>query len=331
MLSINPKDPLRKGTIFRNGTNYTKNSNTSLESPSGNQLISNFSNTLGSKRGDAKYEAIARNLNKPQAIDEQKNFELFMEQMRIYNRKKRIQSIVNLPKKLVPTKPNFISGKLTRNVTKNIRSYVRAEISNIEQGPVSLPIFEERKRICGECPHKKQVKGYKDPLGFCTKCGCGANPRAQLTVKLKLPATSCPLDKWGRIHGHLRRLLGQNKIYTKPKKRKGNLMAEYNRVLPMFAGQGFTQGAAPKGILVTNGEVHCKDRYDTGFTLEEPMTVKSSQFMQKKLLRLLALATDFFEKNTELFLKTGIYNVDVNPKISPIITADRPNTLLCIP
>jgi len=45
-------------------------------------------------------------------------------------------------------------------------------------------------------------------------------------------------------------------------------MAEYNKVIPMFAGQGFTQGAAPKGILVTNGEVHCKDRYDTGFTLE---------------------------------------------------------------
>ena len=201
MLSINPKDPIRKGTIFRNGTNYTKNSNTSLESPSGNQLISNFSNALGSKRGDAKYENIARNLNKPQAIDEQKNLELFMEQMRIYNRKKRIESIVNLPKKLVPTKLISLLANLPEMTLKNIRNYVRAEISNIEQGPVSLPIFEERKRICGECPHKKQVKGYKDPLGFCTKCGCGANPRAQLTVKLKLPATSCPLGKWDESTG----------------------------------------------------------------------------------------------------------------------------------
>jgi len=100
----------------------------------------------------------------------------------------------------------------------NVKKYIKAELSKIEQGPVSLPIYEERKKICGECPHRKYVDGYKDPLGFCTKCGCGANPRAQLTVKLKLPATSCPLDKWGEstgiyegFWGRIRYILSRNK------------------------------------------------------------------------------------------------------------------------
>ena len=100
----------------------------------------------------------------------------------------------------------------------NVKNYAKAELSKIEQGPVSLPIYEERKKICGECPHRKYVDGYKDPLGFCTKCGCGANPRAQLTVKLRLPATSCPLDKWGEskgiyegFWGRIRYILSRNK------------------------------------------------------------------------------------------------------------------------
>ena len=103
----------------------------------------------------------------------------------------------------------------------NVKKYIKAELSKIEQGPVSLPIYEERKKICGECPHRKYVEGYKDPLGFCTKCGCGANPRAQLTIKLKLPATSCPLEKWGEskgiyegFWGRLRYILSRNKKGT---------------------------------------------------------------------------------------------------------------------
>ena len=102
---------------------------------------------------------------------------------------------------IIPRKVKIFILNLPVLSPKNIYSYLRAEYSNIEQGPVSLPVYEERKRICGECPHRMFPEGYHDPLGFCTECGCGANPRAQLTIKLKLPATSCPLDKWGESTG----------------------------------------------------------------------------------------------------------------------------------
>ena len=112
-------------------------------------------------------------------------------------------------KNIVPTKIKTIFTNLPIITPKNIYKYLRAEVSNIEQGPVSLPVYEERKKICGECPHRMFPDGYHDPLGFCTKCGCGANPRAQLTVKLKLPATSCPLGKWDEAPGIYEGLWGR--------------------------------------------------------------------------------------------------------------------------
>jgi hypothetical protein len=119
-------------------------------------------------------------------------------------------------KNIVPTKIKTIFTNLPVITPKNIYKYLRAEVSNIEQGPVSLPVYEERKKICGECPHRMFPDGYHDPLGFCTKCGCGANPRAQLTVKLKLPATSCPLDKWGESTGIYEGLWGRIRyIFTR--------------------------------------------------------------------------------------------------------------------
>ena len=119
--------------------------------------------------------------------------------------------------------PNILPAKLTTILNnmptltpKNIYRYFRAELSNIEQGPVSLPVYEERKKICGECPERMFPEGYSDPLGFCTKCGCGANPRAQLTIKLKLPATSCPLGKWDESPGIYEGLWGRIRyIFTR--------------------------------------------------------------------------------------------------------------------
>ena len=117
---------------------------------------------------------------------------------------------------ILPTKLMTIFNNMPTFTTKNIYKYFRAELSNIEQGPVSLPVYEERKKICGECPKRMFPEGYSDPLGFCTECGCGANPRAQLTVKLKLPATSCPLGKWDEAPGIYEGLWGRIRyIFTR--------------------------------------------------------------------------------------------------------------------
>tara|TARA_R110002012_G_scaffold157483_1_gene318628 strand:+ start:7399 stop:8109 length:711 start_codon:yes stop_codon:yes gene_type:complete len=117
---------------------------------------------------------------------------------------------------VIPLKVKTFIINLPIMTPKSIYSYLRAEYSNIEQGPVSLPVYEERKRICGECPKRMFPEGYTDPLGFCTECGCGANPRAQLTVKLKLPATSCPLGKWDEASGIYEGLWGRIRyIFTR--------------------------------------------------------------------------------------------------------------------
>jgi hypothetical protein len=201
MLSLNPKDIFNKNTIFRNGTLYEKDSKVGLDKPDANELISNFSSTLGSKRGSEEYVQIASSRNVLKAQEKEKNVKIFN---RYVKREKFIQKLrapILFGKRLVPMKFVSFIRNLPEFTTKNIKSYIRAEVSNINQGPVSLPVYEERKKICGACPHRTYAEGYKDPLGFCTKCGCGANPRAQLTIKLKLPATSCPINKWGESKG----------------------------------------------------------------------------------------------------------------------------------
>lgn len=105
---------------------------------------------------------------------------------------------------------------------KNMVNYLKAEQSLATQGPVSLKVYEERKKICGECPHRKMHDKVPDPLGFCTKCGCGANPRARLTNKIKMPQTSCPLGKWDTSTGIYKGVVGKlrHKLTSKSKREK---------------------------------------------------------------------------------------------------------------
>ena len=196
MLHLNPENNKKEGTIFRNGVNYSTSSDakTNLGKPNPKVLIANYTNKLGAKRGSSHFKKLS---NKLMAEEIQQNKEDVKQWLK-YGKQHQKQQFL---KSLVPLKVRSFVQNLPKFTPQKIYSYLRAEYSNIEQGPVSLPIYEERKKICGECPHKKQVEGYKDPLGFCTKCGCGANPRAQLTVKLKLPATSCPIGKWGEAQG----------------------------------------------------------------------------------------------------------------------------------
>ena len=190
-----------------------------------------YSSHLGqsTKSGKANMTAMKASYSKtfgfhtPEKEKVQKFEEIFRkqveaEQQRISDFKKHVWKAKLLNFRisyLIPQKVKTFIINLPVMSPKNIYRYLRAEISNIDQGPVSLPVYEERKKICGKCPHRMYPEGYHDPLGFCTKCGCGANPRAQLTVKLKLPATSCPLGKWDESRGIYEGLWGRIRYIIK--------------------------------------------------------------------------------------------------------------------
>jgi len=82
--------------------------------------------------------------------------------------------------------------------------YARAEITHATQGPASEADAATRLAICMACEHRAVT--YKEQtdaggVGWCTKCGCGNNPRAMLTVKVTLAGVEFPLGKWGKVEG----------------------------------------------------------------------------------------------------------------------------------
>ena len=82
--------------------------------------------------------------------------------------------------------------------------YARAELTHATQGPASETDAAARLAICMACEHRAvEYKGQTDAggVGWCTKCGCGNNPRAMLTVKVTLAGVECPLAKWGKVEG----------------------------------------------------------------------------------------------------------------------------------
>lgn len=90
----------------------------------------------------------------------------------------------------LPPEPGFEpQGILDKAV-----SYIRAEASLAWHGPVTDLIFERRANECRNCP--SLVKDEADEIGFCGACNCGKAKRAKLTVKLRMPAATCPQKKW---------------------------------------------------------------------------------------------------------------------------------------
>lgn len=83
-------------------------------------------------------------------------------------------------------------------------AYAAAELKHATEGPASAADYETRKAACVTCEARTlELQGKADAggLGFCTKCGCGAGPRAALSVKLTIAGASCPLKKWGPVDG----------------------------------------------------------------------------------------------------------------------------------
>ena len=84
------------------------------------------------------------------------------------------------------------------------KQYATAELTHATQGPASEADAAARLAICMACEHRAVTyKGQTDEngVGWCTKCGCGNNPRAMLTVKVTLAGVECPLAKWGKVDG----------------------------------------------------------------------------------------------------------------------------------
>lgn len=82
--------------------------------------------------------------------------------------------------------------------------YAASELQHATHGPASKVDAAARLAICMTCEHRAvEFRGQIDAgaVGWCTKCGCGNNPRALLTVKVTLAGYECPLAKWGKVEG----------------------------------------------------------------------------------------------------------------------------------
>lgn len=95
----------------------------------------------------------------------------------------------------------------------NVGRYLNAEASLHLHGPVTDDVYEERKAHCLGCPKRHVSEKVPDEIGFCRGCGCGISERARLTVKLRMPATTCPDGKFGKAEGRHPRLLDRAKAW----------------------------------------------------------------------------------------------------------------------
>ena len=211
--------------MFKNDVVYSDKSNKGVMKPNPIGLLANRGKLGHASSYKTNEEVTAEISTKVQAIymleqqiktkemmlkdlDSQLKKQLFFSWFRIPNWAHKIISFIKHP----PT--------LSFN---NIKTYFRGEKSSIQEGTVSLTVLEKRKNICSECPHREHFPGYTDELGFCTKCGCGANPKSQLTNKIKIPKVSCPIGKWGEESGTRGGLWGQIRYIITRKHKNVNL------------------------------------------------------------------------------------------------------------
>jgi hypothetical protein len=100
--------------------------------------------------------------------------------------------------------PIAIGETVNYGFASRAAAYLAAEKTHATQGPASGEVQAERTAICKACDGRADVvQGATDPggIGWCTKCGCGSNRRAALSVKLTLAGATCPLGKWQPVAG----------------------------------------------------------------------------------------------------------------------------------
>lgn len=82
-----------------------------------------------------------------------------------------------------------------KGLLEKAASWAKAEVSLVWNGPLSDEQLEARLSLCRRCPKLDPGK-EAGQVGWCKACGCGRNPRAELTVKGRMPKATCPLDLW---------------------------------------------------------------------------------------------------------------------------------------
>ena len=74
------------------------------------------------------------------------------------------------------------------------RQWLTAEASQLIQGALDDEAFNARMSQCRSCQY---LDARPSPqIGYCTRCGCGTAARAELTVKGRMPAATCPISAW---------------------------------------------------------------------------------------------------------------------------------------
>lgn len=94
--------------------------------------------------------------------------------------------------------------KRLQDLIRKSWGYLTLEFVQIRQGPTPRKEYKRRVELCMACPGRtEEMDGKRDEggIGFCTKCGCPASQRSQLSVKLTISSLACPLNKFGPVQG----------------------------------------------------------------------------------------------------------------------------------
>jgi len=72
-------------------------------------------------------------------------------------------------------------------------------------------------------------------------------------------------------------------------------MAQYSRIQKLTSGDGFTIGAAPKGVLVNSASTaHVNDMYGNGFTLERLNAAAGGHIFPVKISEAITIVGDSY-------------------------------------
>lgn len=86
----------------------------------------------------------------------------------------------------------------SRSLMERAAAWAKAEASQVLSGPLSDEQYEARIAVCRSCD---QLDAADAPqIGHCKACGCGKRPRAEITVKGRMPAATCPKNLWPSQH-----------------------------------------------------------------------------------------------------------------------------------
>lgn len=86
--------------------------------------------------------------------------------------------------------------RVRASVVEKARNFIKAQASRVTHSPLTQDQIQDRLDICTKCEYLDKEKLTDGQVGYCSVCGCGRNPLAELTIKGKLPMSVCVKNKW---------------------------------------------------------------------------------------------------------------------------------------